>query len=63
MAIPQCKCCPRIFEVLQEIRSFLPCRYELSKVIRELEALNADTIALQEVDIACERSNNVDTGI
>jgi endonuclease/exonuclease/phosphatase family metal-dependent hydrolase len=38
------------------------CRYELPKIIEELRALNADIIALQEVDIACERSNNVDTG-
>ncbi len=38
------------------------CRYELSKVIEELKALNADIIGLQEVDIGCERSNNVDTG-
>lgn len=39
------------------------CRYELSKVMRELKALKADIIALQEVDIACERSNYIDTGI
>ena len=38
------------------------CRYELPKIIEELKALDADIIALQEVDIACERSNNVDTG-
>ena len=38
------------------------CRYELSKVIEELKALRADIIGLQEVDIACERSNNIDTG-
>ena len=38
------------------------CRYELSKVIEELKVLRADIIGLQEVDIACERSNNVDTG-
>ncbi|CAL5222550.1 g4930 [Coccomyxa viridis] len=36
--------------------------YELPKVIEELKALNADIIGLQEVDIGCERSNNVDTG-
>ena len=63
MAIPHCEYRSRLFEALQGIRSFLPCRYELSKVIRELEVLNADSIALQEVDVACERSNNVDTGI
>lgn len=38
------------------------CRYELPQIIEELKALDADIIALQEVDIACERSNNVDTG-
>ena len=38
------------------------CRYELPKIIEELKALDADIIALQEVDIACKRSNNVDTG-
>ena len=38
------------------------CRYELAKVIEELKQLDADIIALQEVDIGCERSNSVDTG-
>ena len=45
-----------------EAQSMCICRYELSKVIEELKALKADIIGLQEVDIGCERSNNVDTG-
>lgn len=38
------------------------CRYELAKVIEDLKQLDADIVALQEVDIGCERSNSVDTG-
>ncbi|BDA41513.1 hypothetical protein COCOBI_02-2940 [Coccomyxa sp. Obi] len=37
--------------------------YELEKVIEELQRLDADVIALQEIDIGCERSGNVDTGV
>ena len=42
--------------------SSVSCRYKLAKVIEELKQLDADVIALQEVDIGCERSNGVDTG-
>jgi hypothetical protein len=31
-------------------------------IINELRGLDADIIALQEIDIACERSNRADTG-
>ncbi|CAK0749136.1 hypothetical protein CVIRNUC_001887 [Coccomyxa viridis] len=36
--------------------------YELAKVIEDLKQLSADIVALQEVDIGCERSDSVDTG-
>lgn len=37
-------------------------RYELKKIVEELKQLDADVIALQEIDIGCERSGSVDTG-
>ncbi|KAK9819777.1 hypothetical protein WJX72_002247 [[Myrmecia] bisecta] len=37
--------------------------YELLAVIAELRQQNADVIALQEVDIGCERSGGLDTGL
>ncbi|EIE25249.1 hypothetical protein COCSUDRAFT_40556 [Coccomyxa subellipsoidea C-169] len=37
--------------------------YELHKIIEELKQLDADAIALQEIDIGCERSGRVDTGV
>ncbi|KAK9909184.1 hypothetical protein WJX75_008403 [Coccomyxa subellipsoidea] len=37
--------------------------YELKKIIEELKQLDADVIALQEIDIGCERSGSVDTGV
>ena len=36
--------------------------YELAKVVAALQAIDADVIALQEVDIGCDRSDNQDTG-
>jgi endonuclease/exonuclease/phosphatase family metal-dependent hydrolase len=36
--------------------------YELERVIDELKGLDADVIALQEVDVGCERSAGVDVG-
>lgn len=36
--------------------------YELEKVARQLAALEADVVALQEVDVGCDRSGNVDVG-
>ena len=36
--------------------------YALTAIIAELRALDADVIALQEVDVACERSGSVDVG-
>ena len=36
--------------------------YKLAAVIAELAACNADVIALQEVDIGCDRSGGEDTG-
>ena len=38
------------------------CRYKLKEVIAELQNVDADIIALQEVDIGCERSACMDTG-
>ena len=37
--------------------------YKLQQIVTELKAVDADIIALQEVDIGCERSLSVDTGI
>lgn len=37
--------------------------YELNAVIDQLQQLDADIIALQEVDIGCERSGWEDTGV
>ena len=34
----------------------------MEKIIEELKGFEADIICIQEVDIDCERSNNVDTG-
>lgn len=36
--------------------------YKLEEIVRELRGINADVIALQEVDIGCERSSSIDTG-
>lgn len=36
--------------------------YKLEEIVKELKTIDADVIALQEVDIGCERSLNVDTG-
>lgn len=36
--------------------------YKLPGIIEELKRLDADIIGLQEIDINCERSGNVDTG-
>ncbi len=36
--------------------------YKLPEIIAELTSINADIIAIQEVDIGCERSGNADTG-
>ena len=36
--------------------------YKLAAVIAELAACDADVIALQEVDIGCDRSGGEDTG-
>lgn len=36
--------------------------YKLEEVIQQLRSIDADVIALQEVDIGCDRSGNEDTG-
>ncbi|KAL0032425.1 hypothetical protein WJX79_010921 [Trebouxia sp. C0005] len=36
--------------------------YKLEKIVDELKAIDADIIALQEVDVGCERSSSSDTG-
>ncbi|KAL3132526.1 hypothetical protein ABBQ32_009069 [Trebouxia sp. C0010 RCD-2024] len=36
--------------------------YKLEEIVKELKNIDADLIALQEVDIGCERSSNIDTG-
>ena len=48
--------------LLNDAEASAPRRYELAKVIEELKQLDADIVALQEVDIGCERSDSVDTG-
>lgn len=37
--------------------------YKLPGIIKELREIDADVISLQEVDVLCERSGGVDTGI
>lgn len=36
--------------------------YKLDQIVQELKQIDADVIALQEVDIGCERSDSIDTG-
>lgn len=36
--------------------------YQLEAIIEQLRSTDADVIALQEVDIRCERSGSEDTG-
>lgn len=36
--------------------------YQLNKIIKTLQNLNADIICVQEIDINCERSQNIDIG-
>ncbi len=36
--------------------------YQLAGIIEELRRLDADVLALQEVDVGCDRSGGVDTG-
>lgn len=37
--------------------------YKLDAIIEELQTLDADVLAIQEIDIHCERSNWEDTGV
>ncbi|KAK9843329.1 hypothetical protein WJX74_010444 [Apatococcus lobatus] len=37
--------------------------YQLPKILAELREIDADVIALQEVDIGCDRSGSADTGL
>ena len=37
--------------------------YKLERIVDQLRAIDADIIALQEVDIGCERSSSIDTGV
>ncbi|EFN58182.1 hypothetical protein CHLNCDRAFT_142016 [Chlorella variabilis] len=37
--------------------------YQLAGIIEELRAIDADILSLQEVDVGCERSGSVDTGV
>ncbi|GAB4817239.1 hypothetical protein N2152v2_004285 [Parachlorella kessleri] len=37
--------------------------YQLPGIIEELKHIDADIISLQEVDVGCERSGSVDTGV
>jgi hypothetical protein len=37
--------------------------YKLAGIIEELKSIDADIIALQEVDVGCERSGGADTGL
>ena len=36
--------------------------YKLDQIVQALKQIEADVIALQEVDIGCERSDSIDTG-
>ena len=36
--------------------------YKLDAIIEELKGIDADVVALQEVDVHCERSDSEDTG-
>ena len=37
--------------------------YKLQEIIETLKNLDSDVIALQEIDIGCERSDHKDTGV
>ena len=37
--------------------------YKLQRIIEELKRVDADIISLQEVDVGCERSGGLDTGV
>lgn len=37
--------------------------YQLPGIIEELRKIDADVISLQEVDVGCERSDGLDTGL
>ncbi len=37
--------------------------YKIAGIIEKLKQIDADVIALQEVDVGCERSGSIDTGV
>ena len=55
-------------EQCADIGTYLPPQwniergYKLDAVVAELQKIDADIIALQEVDVGCERSDSKDTG-
>ena len=36
--------------------------YKLPDIIAQMQQIQADVIALQEIDIGCKRSGSIDTG-
>jgi hypothetical protein len=55
----------RFFELirLDRLQWNIERGYKMEKIVDELKAIDADIIALQEVDIGCERSSSIDTGV
>lgn len=51
-----------ITEVLLSTQWNIERGYKLHQIVQELKQIDADVIALQEVDIGCERSESIDTG-
>lgn len=53
---------PHRSETLRLLQWNIERGYKLPGIIEELKQIDADVIALQEVDIGCERSGSLDTG-
>lgn len=49
-------------EALRTMQWNIERGYKLEQIVQELKQIDADVIALQEVDIGCERSDSIDTG-
>lgn len=55
-------CSPASMDSLKVVQWNIERGYKLDKIAQELRELNADVIALQEVDWGCERSESIDVG-
>ena len=56
------KCCQQNRLRCRDVQWNIERGYKLEEIVKELKKIDADVIALQEVDIGCVRSSSIDTG-